>query len=133
MGVLEGRDRETESGGEGLSQVGDVIEEGVEREELRAGSDGTSDYRLDEGHLDSGEASPSEDLLDDVGGGNGGIVAEGMGLHTDGGDERAEGLSLTGVSVGEGVDGRPLYANGVEVMVDALADREPSAFCKLGD
>ena len=50
-----------------------------------------------------------------------------MGLHTDGKDERAEGLGLPGVGVGEGVDGRPLYANGVEALVDALADREPSA------
>jgi hypothetical protein len=40
--------------------------------------------------------------------------------------ERAEGLGLPGVGVGEGFDGRPLYANGVEVVVDALADREPS-------
>jgi hypothetical protein len=44
VGVLEGCNGETESGCEGLSQVGDVVEEGVEREELGAGSDGTSDY-----------------------------------------------------------------------------------------
>ena len=126
VGVLEGCDRETESGGEGLSQVGDTVEEGVEREELGAGSNGTSDYRLDKGHLDSGKASLGEDVLDDVGSGNGVFVEEGVGLHTDGEDERAEGLGFPGVGIGEGVDGRPLYANGVEVVVDALADREPS-------
>ena len=114
VGVLEGRDGETESGGEGLSQFGDVVEEGAEREELGAGSDGTSDYRLDKGHLDGGEANIGEDLLDDVGSDNGGVVEEGAGLHTDGEDERAEWLGLPGVGVGEGVDGRPLYANGVE-------------------
>ena len=125
VGVLEGCDGETESGGEGLSQVGDFIEEGVEREELGAG-DGTSDYRLDKGHLDVGEASPGEDLFDGSGSGNGGIVEEGVGLHTDGENERAERLGLPGVGVGEGVDGRPLQANGIEVLVDALSDRAPS-------
>ena len=98
VGVLEGHDGETESGGEGFSQVGDVIEEGVERDELRAGSNGRSDYRLDKGHLDVGVASLSEDILDDVGSGNGVIVEEGAGLHTDGDDERAEGLGLPGVA-----------------------------------
>ena len=44
VGVHEGCDRETKSGGEWLSQVGDVVEEGFEREELGAGSDGTSYY-----------------------------------------------------------------------------------------
>ena len=125
VGVLEGCDGETESGGEGLSQVGDFIEEGVEREELGAG-DGTSDYRLDKGHLDVGEASPGDDLFDDGGSGNGGIVEEGVGLHTDGENERAERLGLPGVGVGEGVDGCPLQANGVEVLVDALSNRAPS-------
>ncbi len=95
--VLEGCDRETESGGEGLSKVGDVVEEGVEREEVGAGSDGTSDYRLDKGHLDGGEASLGEDVLDDGGSGNSGVVEEGVGLHADGEDERAEGLGLPGV------------------------------------
>jgi len=93
----------------------------------RAGSDGTSYYRLDKGNLDGGEASPGEDLLDDGGSGNGGVVEEGAGFYTDGEDERTEGLGLPGVGVGEGVDGRPLYVNGVEVVADALADREPSA------
>ena len=46
VGVLEGHDGETESGGEGLSQVGDIVKEGVERKELRASNDGTSNYRL---------------------------------------------------------------------------------------
>jgi hypothetical protein len=51
VGVLEGCDGETESGGERLSQIGDVVEEGVKREELGAGSHSTSDYRLDERNL----------------------------------------------------------------------------------
>jgi len=76
VGVLKGRDGETESGGEGLPQLGDLVEEGVEREELGA-SDGTSDYLLDEGHLDGGEASIGEDLLNDVGSDNGVVVEEG--------------------------------------------------------
>lgn len=42
----------------------------------RAGSDGTSYYRLDKGNLDGGEASFGEDLLDDGGSGNGGVVEE---------------------------------------------------------
>ncbi|KAI9778465.1 MAG: hypothetical protein M1839_008111, partial [Geoglossum umbratile] len=79
------------------------------------------------GHLDGRKASLGEDLLDDGGGGNGDIVEKGVGLHTDGEDERAEGLSPPDVGVGEGVDGRPLYANGVEALVDAPADREPGA------
>jgi hypothetical protein len=113
---------------EGLSQVGDVVEEGVKREELGAGSDRTSDNRLDKGHLDVdvGEASLGEDLLDNGGSSNGGLVEEGVGLHTDGEDERAEWLSLPGVGVGKGVDRRPLYASRVEVFVDARADRELS-------
>ncbi|KAI1792458.1 hypothetical protein LXA43DRAFT_972582 [Ganoderma leucocontextum] len=44
VGVLEGCEGETESGGEGLSQVGDVVEEGVEREELGAGSDRRTEH-----------------------------------------------------------------------------------------
>ena len=59
VGVLEGRDGETESG-EGLPELGDVIEEGVKREELGAGSDGTSDHWLDKGRHDGGEASIDE-------------------------------------------------------------------------
>ena len=49
-----------------------------------------------------------------------------MGLHTDEEDERAEGLSFLLVGIGEGVDRCPLYANVIEVLVDAVADREPS-------
>lgn len=72
------------------------------------------------------EASLGEDARDGGGSGNGGVVEEGVGFHTDGEDERAERLGLPGVGVGEGVDRRPLYANGVEFVVDALADRTPS-------
>lgn len=122
VGVLEGRDGETESGGEGLSQVGDVVKEGVEGEKLWASCDGTSDYQLDKGHLDGGEASLSKDVLDDIGSGNSIFIEEGVGLHTDGEDERAEGFGLPGIGIGEGVDRYPLYTNGVKVMVDALAD-----------
>lgn len=125
IGVPEGCDGEAESGGEGLPQVGDSSEEGVEREELVAGSDGTSDYRFDEGHLDVGEASPGEDILDGGGSGNGGVVEERPGLHSDGDNERAERLGLPSVGVGEGVDGRPVYAHGIQGLVDFLADREP--------
>ena len=107
-GVSEGCDGETESGGEGLSKVGDFVEEGVEREELGAGSDRASYYRLDKCHLDVGEASRGEDLLDGGGSGNGSVVEEGVGFHTDGEDERAERLDLSGVGVGEGVDGSPI-------------------------
>jgi hypothetical protein len=91
-----------------------------------AGSDGTSDYRLDKGHLDGREASLGEDVLDEGGSGNGVVIEEGVGLHADGENKRAEGLRLPGIGVGEGVYGRPLYANGVEAVVDALGDREPS-------
>jgi hypothetical protein len=88
----------------GLSQVRDVVEEGIEREELGSCSDGTSGHRLDKRHLDVGEAGLGEDLLDDGGSGNGGVVEGGVGFHIDGEDERAEGLGLPGVGVGEGVD-----------------------------
>jgi hypothetical protein len=43
VGVLERRDGETERRGKGLPQGRDVVEEGVEREELGAGSNGTSE------------------------------------------------------------------------------------------
>ena len=126
MGVLEGCGRETESGGERLSQLGDVVEEGVEREKLGASSGGASDYRLDKGHLNGGEASLGEDDLDDICSSNGGFVEEGVRLHPDGEDERAEGLGLPVVGIGKGVYERPLYIHEVEVVADALADREPS-------
>ena len=64
-GILEGGDGETKSGGEGLSRVRDIAKKGVEREKLGADSDRTSDYQLDKGHFDGGEASLSKDLLDD--------------------------------------------------------------------
>ena len=124
VGILEGCDGEAESGSEGLSQVGDFVEEGAEREELGAG-DGTSDYRLDKGHLDVGEASPGEDLVDDGGSGNGGLVEEGFGFDPNGDNERAEWFGLPGVGVGEGVNGRPLYSSGVKALVDTRADRKP--------
>ena len=51
---------------------------------------------------------------------------EGVRLHADRNDERAEGLSLTSVGVGEWIDGSPQDAKRVEALVDFLADREPS-------
>lgn len=105
----------------------DVVNEGVEREELGASSDRTSDHRLNKSHLNVWEASFSKDLLGGIGSGNSSVVEEGVGLHTDGEDKRAEGLGLPIVGIREGVDGGPLYTNGIEAAVDALADREPSA------
>ena len=54
------------------------------------------------------------------------MVVEGIRLHADGNDERAEGLSLSSVGVGEWIDGSPQHAKRVEALVDFLADREPS-------
>ncbi len=75
MGVLEGCDRETKSGGEGPSQVGDVVEEWSNERSL--GPAATERVlTIDSG----GEANLGEDVLD------GGVVEEGVGLHTDGED-----------------------------------------------
>src|SRR5712671_1240099 len=113
-----GRPRvEAEGGGEVRSVLGNVVEEGDEWEELGP-ADGTLDDRLDKGDLDAGEARPGEDLLDAAGSGDGVLVGEGARRHTDGDDERAEGLGLLFVGVGEGVDGCPIYAHGVEVFVE---------------
>jgi hypothetical protein len=73
------------------------------------------------------ETSLSEDLLDPGGGDNGGFVEEEVRLYADGDGERAEWLGLPVIGVGQGVDGRPVYASKVKVFVDARADREPSA------
>jgi len=44
VGVLEGCNGETQSGSEGLSKVGNIVEKGVEREELGARTNRTSNY-----------------------------------------------------------------------------------------
>jgi hypothetical protein len=126
VGELERRDGETGSRGEWLSQVGDLIEEGVEREELGPSSDGAGYYRLNECHLNFGEASIGEDPLEEVGRSNCIFVREGAGLYANGDDERAERLGLPLVGVGERVDGGPFHALGVEHLVDLCTDREPT-------
>ena len=123
--VLEGRDGEAEGWSKGLPELGDVVDERVEWEEPGA-ADGTGDDRLDEGHLDVEETGLGEDLLDAAGSCDGVLVDEGAGYHTDGEDERAEGLGLPLVGVGEGVNACPPYAIRVEVFIDKLADGEPN-------
>ena len=125
LGVLERCDRETENGGEWFLQLRNVVKEGVKREELGAGSGGTTDYRLDKGHLDVWEASPGEDRLDGDGSGNGILVEEGVGFHPNGDDERAEWFGLPGVGVGKGVNGPPLCSSRVKVPINARTDRKP--------
>lgn len=98
IGVLEGCDGETERGGEGLPQVGDAVEEGVEREEL--GPSRPRDDPLRKCHLDGAESIRSEDLFDGCSSSNGGVVEERAGYHTDGDDERAERFGFAGVGVG---------------------------------
>lgn len=77
-------------------------------------------------YLDVGEAGVGEDVLDDGGSSNSSLVEEGTGIHTDAYDEGAERLGLASISVGEGIDGRSHYANRLELVANARADRDPS-------
>jgi len=55
--VLEGCDKETQSSSEGLSEVRNIVNKGVEGEELKASTNPTSNSRLEKGYLDSSEAN----------------------------------------------------------------------------
>lgn len=78
-------------------------------------------YGFNESHLNGGEASFGEDVLDNSCSNNIIIMGEGVGLHTNGDDKRAEGLGLSSISICKRVGGCPLYTNGVKAVVDALA------------
>ena len=85
-----------------------------------------SDYQLNKSHHSVGKANPSEDLLYGCGGGNSGIVEEGVGFHSNEEDKTIERLGLPGIGVGEGVNRCPVYVHGIQGLVDSLTDREPS-------
>lgn len=77
-------------------------------------------------HLDVGEASVGENILDDGCSSNSSLVEERTGIHTDAYNKRAERLGLPSIGIGEGIDGRPYYANGFKLVADARADRNSS-------
>ena len=124
------RDGEAESWSEWFAQVGDLVDERVEGEQLWSNS--TIYNRLDESDFDVGEASAGEDVLDDGCTSNSSLVGEGTGVHADAYDERAEWLGLPSIGVGEGVDAGPNDVVGLEVVTDARANVKPSRLNRMG-
>ncbi len=68
---------------------------------------GVNGFRLCKRDLDIWESSLCKNLFDERSSGNGVVIEQGAGLHTDG-DEGAERLCLPGVGIGKGIDRRPL-------------------------
>jgi len=83
------------------------------------------DNQLNKGDLDTSKARFYKDLLDATGSGDGILIGEGAGHHTNGEYKRAEGFGLPFVGIGEGADRRPVYSHGVKAFIYELEDRVP--------
>ena len=125
MGRPERGDGEAERGCERLAKLGDVVDDGVEGEELWASRVGY--LGLAKRDLNLGEAGLAEDPLDGVGGSDRIFEEESLGLHADPYEERTERCRLPGVCEGDRVDRCSLDAARVEELVNVRTDLKPRA------
>ena len=126
VGLLEGRNGEAEGRREGMGELGDnPVDEGVEG--LQLGAD-TREACLPfpDSDLDLGETSLIKDgALDVVGSGLSIVEGDRVGLHTDGHEERAEGLLGSLVSPTETRDGSEWHLVFAKVSLHILEDPGP--------
>ena len=83
------------------------------------------DLHLPEGHLNIGEFDRSEDPLDGLSGRDSELISERLGLYADREEKGAEGLLVTFVSPGEGVDAGKIDAKIIEAVGDLLERGRP--------